>query len=246
MPTALSLVPPVVALVSLVLAVGPAASAARDYVARLEASSPSARTPRIRHPRLLERRPQAVVALALLVPVTWWGVLSGALADTVVALPFVAVLGAACCVDAVCHRLPDRLLGWAALWLIVTTTLRLGTGTVLGAAAGEALWPAAHAALRPVARAVIAAAGIGLVMVIMTLLPSGMGLGDAKLSALCALWLGQLSVEASVAGVMLGFLLGGLTAVVLLVLRRAGRKQRMAFGPYLGAGAWLAWLLAVT
>ena len=114
MPTALSLVPPVVALVSLVLAVGPAASAARDYVARLEASSPSARTPRIRHPRLLERRPQAVVALALLVPVTWWGVLSGALADTVVALPFVAVLGAACCVDAVCHRLPDRLLGRSA------------------------------------------------------------------------------------------------------------------------------------
>ena len=238
MPTALSLVPPVVALVSLVLAVGPAASAARDYVARLEASSPSARTPRIRHPRLLERRPQAVVALALLVPVTWWGVLSGALADTVVALPFVAVLGAACCVDAVCHRLPDRLLGRAALWLIAATVVRLGAEVVSGAPVGEAA--------RPVGRAALAALGVGLVMYLLALLPSGMGLGDVKLSALCALWLGQLSVEASVAGVMLGFLLGGLTAVVLLVLRRAGRKQRMAFGPYLGAGAWLAWLLAVT
>ena len=238
MPTALSLVPPVVALVSLVLAVGPAASAARDYVARLEASSPSARTPRIRHPRLLERRPQAVVALALLVPVTWWGVLSGALADTVVALPFVAVLGAACCVDAVCHRLPDRLLGRAALWLIAATVVRLGAVVVSGAPVGEAA--------RPVGRAALSALGVGLVMYLLAMLPSGMGLGDVKLSALCALWLGQLSVEASVAGVMLGFLLGGLTAVVLLVLRRAGRKQRMAFGPYLGAGAWLAWLLAVT
>lgn len=238
MPTALSLVPPVVALVSLVLAVGPAASAARDYVARLEASSPSARTPRIRHPRLLERRPQAVVALALLVPVTWWGVLSGALADTVVALPFVAVLGAACCVDAVCHRLPDRLLGRAALWLIAATVVRLGAEVVSGAPVGEAT--------RPVGRAALSALGVGLVMYLLAMLPSGMGLGDVKLSALCALWLGQLSVEASVAGVMLGFLLGGLTAVVLLVLRRAGRKQRMAFGPYLGAGAWLAWLLAVT
>lgn len=238
MPTALSLVPPVVALVSLVLAVGPAASAARDYVARLEASSPSARTPRIRHPRLLERRPQAVVALALLVPVTWWGVLSGALADTVVALPFVAVLGAACCVDAVCHRLPDRLLGRAALWLIAATVVRLGAEVVSGASVGEAA--------RPVGRAALSALGVGLVMYLLAMLPSGMGLGDVKLSALCALWLGQLSVEASVAGVMLGFLLGGLTAVVLLVLRRAGRKQRMAFGPYLGAGAWLAWLLAVT
>lgn len=237
MPTALSLVPPVVALVSLVLAVGPAASAARDYVARLEASSPSARTPRIRHPRLLERRPQAVVALALLVPVTWWGVLSGALADTVVALPFVAVLGAACCVDAVCHRLPDRLLGRAALWLIAATVVRLGAEVVSGAPVGEAA--------RPVGRAALSALGVGLVMYLLAMLPSGMGLGDVKLSALCALWLGQLSVEASVAGVMLGFLLGGLTAVVLLVLRRAGRKQRMAFGPYLGAGAWLAWLLAV-
>ena len=232
MPTALSLVPPVVALVSLVLAVGPAASAARDYVARLEASSPSARTPRIRHPRLLERRPQAVVALALLVPVTWWGVLSGALADTVVALPFVAVLGAACCVDAVCHRLPDRLLGRAALWLIAATVVRLGAEVVSGAPVGEAA--------RPVGRAALSALGVGLVMYLLAMLPSGMGLGDVKLSALCALWLGQLSVEASVAGVMLGFLLGGLTAVVLLVLRRAGRKQRMAFGPYLGAGAWLA------
>lgn len=238
MPTALSLVPPVVALVSLVLAVGPAASATRDYVARLEASSPSARTPRIRHPRLLERRPQAVVALALLVPVTWWGVLSGALADTVVALPFVAVLGAACCVDAVCHRLPDRLLGRAALWLIAATVVRLGAEVVSGAPVGEAA--------RPVGRAALSALGVGLVMYLLAMLPSGMGLGDVKLSALCALWLGQLSVEASVAGVMLGFLLGGLTAVVLLVLRRAGRKQRMAFGPYLGAGAWLAWLLAVT
>lgn len=238
MPTALSLVPPVVALVSLVLAVGPAASAARDYVARLEASSPSARTPRIRHPRLLERRPQAVVALALLVPVTWWGILSGALADTVVALPFVAVLGAACCVDAVCHRLPDRLLGRAALWLIAATVVRLGAEVVSGAPVGEAA--------RPVGRAALSALGVGLVMYLLAMLPSGMGLGDVKLSALCALWLGQLSVEASVAGVMLGFLLGGLTAVVLLVLRRAGRKQRMAFGPYLGAGAWLAWLLAVT
>ena len=238
MPTALSLVPPVVALVSLVLAVGPAASAARDYVARLEASSPSARTPRIRHPRLLERRPQAVVALALLVPVTWWGVLSGAHADTVVALPFVAVLGAACCVDAVCHRLPDRLLGRAALWLIAATVVRLGAEVVSGAPVGEAA--------RPVGRAALSALGVGLVMYLLAMLPSGMGLGDVKLSALCALWLGQLSVEASVAGVMLGFLLGGLAAVVLLVLRRAGRKQRMAFGPYLGAGAWLAWLLAVT
>lgn len=84
-------------------------------MARLETSSPSAKTPRIHHLRLLERHSQAVIALTLLVPVTRWGVLSGVLVDAVVALPFVAVLGAACHVDAVRHRLPDRLLGRVAL-----------------------------------------------------------------------------------------------------------------------------------
>ena len=233
------------AVASLLLAAGPAAAAARGYVARLAAPSASGNPPRVRRSWILERRPQAVVALVLTGPVVWRGGVSGALADTVVALPLVAVLGVACCVDAVSHRLPDRLLGWAALWLIVTTTLRLGTGTVLGAAAGEALWPAAHAALRPVARAMIAAAGIGLVMVIMTLLPSGMGLGDAKLSALCALWLGQLSAEAPFMGIILSSFIGGLAALVLLVLRRASWKTPMAYGPHLGAGAWLTWLLVV-
>ena len=72
-----------------------------------------------------------------------------------------------------------------------------------------------------------------------------MGFGDVKLSALCALWLGQLSAEAPIMGIILGFFTGGLAALVLMALHRADRKTAIAFGPYLGAGAWLTWLLVV-
>ena len=179
-------------------------------------------------------------------PILWRGV-DRALADTLVALPLVAVLGVACCVDAVSHRLPNRLLGWAALWLIAATGLHLGAEMLSSALGGTETSGAAGAlgALWPVGRAALAALGIGIVMVVMALLPSGLGFGDVKLSALCALWLGQLSAEAPIMGIILGFFTGGLAALVLMALHRADRKTAIAFGPYLGAGAWLTWLLVV-
>ena len=61
------------AVASLLLAAGPAAAAAREYVARLAAPSASGNPPRVRRPWLLERRPQAVVALVLTGPVVWRG-----------------------------------------------------------------------------------------------------------------------------------------------------------------------------
>jgi len=251
MPTALiaALTAAVVAIAALVLAAGPAASAAREYVARLAASTDSAdstHAPQIRRPWLLERRFQALIALALMGPILWRGV-DRALADTLVALPLVAVMGVACCVDAVSHRLPNRLLGWAALWLIAATGLRLGAEMLSSALGGTETSGAAGAlgALWPVGRAALAALGIGIVMVVMALLPSGLGFGDVKLSALCALWLGQLSAEAPIMGIILGFFTGGLAALVLMALHRADRKTAIAFGPYLGAGAWLTWLLVV-
>lgn len=250
MPTALiaALTAAVVAIAALVLAAGPAASAAREYVARLAAtdSTDSTHAPQIRRPWLLERRFQALIALVLMGPVLWRGV-DRALADTLVALPLVAVLGVACCVDAVSHRLPNRLLGWAALWLIAATGLHLGAEMLSSPPGGTETSGAAGAlgALWPVGRAALAALGIGIVMVVMALLPSGLGFGDVKLSALCALWLGQLSAEAPIMGIILGFFTGGLAALVLMALHRADRKTAIAFGPYLGAGAWLTWLLVV-
>lgn len=116
----------VVVTASAALAAGPASSAARAYTARLDGPDAPENAPRVRRPRLLDRRPQATAVLILTIPAGWWGARAGALADTVTALPLVAILVVACSVDAVCHRLPDRLLGWAARWLAVATATRLG------------------------------------------------------------------------------------------------------------------------
>jgi leader peptidase (prepilin peptidase)/N-methyltransferase len=42
-----------------------------------------------------------------------------------------------------------------------------------------------------------------------------------------------------------GVLAGGVGAFVLLVTRRKGRKDAMAYGPYLALGAWLIIAIAV-
>ena len=227
----------VVVTASAALAAGPASSAARAYTARLDGPDAPENAPRVRRPRLLDRRAPATAVLILTIPAGWWGARAGALADTVTALPLVAILVVACSVDAVCHRLPDRLLGWAARWLAVATATRLGVDLAVGASTGRATWPAG--------RAGIIALGIGAVMLIMHLLRTGLGFGDVKLCTLCSAWLGQLDPWTPITGLMLGFLLGGLAGVVLLLLRRAKLKQHIAFGPYLGAGAWLAWMLAL-
>lgn len=68
--------------------------------------------------------------------------------------------------------------------------------------------------------------------------PAGMGLGDVRLSGLLGMCLGFASVGHAVLGALAGFVLGGLLAVALLVLGRAGPRSRVAFGPAMLAGAF--------
>lgn len=185
---------------------------------------------------LLAPASQGVLA-ALLCGVTLMrGAAGGAWGEVIVALPLVALLGAACSVDAVCHRLPNRLLGAAAIWL--------GAALIVRAAAGLVTGPAARAGAPPV-RAVLCALGIGGAVLILALLPSGLGMGDVKLCALTGLWLGPLGWGVALSGVLAGVVLAGLSAIVLMAARVVGRKQMIAMGPHLIMGAWLAWLLAV-
>ncbi|MBE6482786.1 MAG: prepilin peptidase [Actinomyces ruminicola] len=193
---------------------------------------------RVRARGLLGRLPQGLLAVLLCGATLVWGLSRGAELDTAFALPVVALLGVAGSVDAVCHRLPDRLLGSAALWLLAVTALRPVAALIAGIPASVALWPAG--------RAVLCALGAGAAVFVMWLIPaSGMGLGDVKLCALLGLWLGYAAVEYVVTGLILGFVLAGLVAIGLMLTRRAGRKDMLAFGPYLAVGGWLAWLLAV-
>lgn len=68
----------------------------------------------------------------------------------------------------------------------------------------------------------------------------GMGMGDVKLAGVLGLYLGWLGLGALLVGSFLPFLLGGLFAVVLIIARRAGRKSRIPFGPWMILGAWAA------
>ena len=154
------------------------------------------------------------------------------------ALPIVALLGAACSVDAVCHRLPNRILGPAALWTGAATLALLTFNVATGLQLADAAWIALRAALCAVCAGVIVGA--------MVLIPgSGMGLGDAKLCAVLGLWLGYFGAGEAAMAIILGFFIGGAVAIVLMISRLAGRKTLIAFGPYLATGGWLTWMLAV-
>jgi leader peptidase (prepilin peptidase)/N-methyltransferase len=67
-------------------------------------------------------------------------------------------------------------------------------------------------------------------------LVGGMGMGDVKLAA--ALGFASWNLSVAVVSPVLAFLVGGLASVALLVAGRRGR--RIAFGPFLLGGFWVA------
>ena len=72
---------------------------------------------------------------------------------------------------------------------------------------------------------------------------SGLGLGDVKLAGVQGLLLGWFGWGTALIGVYAGFILGGIVALGLLISRRAGRKDYVAFGPPMILGAVAALLL---
>jgi leader peptidase (prepilin peptidase)/N-methyltransferase len=162
---------------------------------------------------------EVVLAPAIM---TLWGAYVGwqasSLAVATCALLVTALLLALSLVDFQTRRLPN-LLVLAVLGCAVLQALWLGKPTLGGAATGMA----------------VALAVFGLIY----LLGRGaLGLGDVKLEAALGALLGYpLVLVAMFAGIMVG----GLAAAVLLLTRRAGRKDAFAYGPYLALGAWLVY-----
>ena len=133
-------------------------------------------------------------------------------------------------IDARCQRLPDALTLPSypvALALLGLAALLLpgGAGHFLGALAGLAL-----------------AWGVFLLQVL--IYPAGLGWGDVKLAGLLGLYLGWLGLGALVAGLFLGYLFAAAAGLALIAARRASRKSRLPFGPYLLAGTFTAILLS--
>jgi leader peptidase (prepilin peptidase)/N-methyltransferase len=67
--------------------------------------------------------------------------------------------------------------------------------------------------------------------------PKGMGFGDVKLAGILGLYLGWIGWGALAVGAFAGFVVGGVFSLVLIVMRRAGRKSTIPFGPWMIIGA---------
>ena len=132
-------------------------------------------------------------------------------------------------VDLAVHRLPDRVVFPS---MAVVAAAQLADALVLGT--WDELLRAVLAG--PAAFAVAAAAAM--------VSPGGMGFGDVKLIGLIGLLLGWFGWTLLLLGVLLGFVVGALGALVLMAGRRAGWRTEVALGPSLLAGAALALGLA--
>ncbi len=125
--------------------------------------------------------------------------------------------------------------------LIDITTHRLTRSVTMRAAfvGGPLLSVAAISNNQPGKIGVMAFSFIATLLTFMTLsLASkrGIGAGDVRLAAVLAIFLGYLGAQYVVQGLTLGFLLGGVVALLLLISRKATRNSRIAFGPYICIG----------
>lgn len=160
-------------------------------------------------------------ALTLAGMALWGGWVGWQAAGLAVAASGLAVTSLLLCVTLVdfrVRRIPNELVlalfTWAAVQLIWL---------------GQPGWGAAGLGL-------LAAGGLFFLLRIVG--RGALGLGDVKLEAAVGALLGYPVV---LAAIFAGVLAGGLAAAFLLLTKRAGRKDPIAYGPYLALGAWLVY-----
>ena len=180
--------------------------------------------------RISAQYPLVEAATGLLFVVT---VVQLAHLDRLVSAPAYLYLAAAgtalTLIDARTHRLPDRIV-------LPSYPVLLGLLTVTSAVTGD--WSALVRGL------VGAALSLAVYLLMWLVYPGGMGFGDVKLAGLVGMALAYLSWPALAVGTFAAFLLGGIVGTVLLVTTERSRRSRLAFGPFMVAGVWVALLLA--
>lgn len=157
------------------------------------------------------------------------GLVEGALVLALVAFLYLAAITIALAlIDLDTHKLPNKIVVPAYL----VGAVLLGASSIL-VADYDAL-------IR---------AGIGMVAMFVAYLlmalayPGGMGFGDVKLAGVLGLYLAWLGWGELIVGAFAAFVLGGVFSIILLILRRAGRKSGIPFGPWMLAGAWIGAIL---
>lgn len=127
-------------------------------------------------------------------------------------------------IDLDTHTLPNRIV----IPSYIVGALLLGvTGVINGN----------HGAIF---RALIGMISLGLFYFGAALLyPGGMGMGDVKFAGVLGLFLGYLGWGVLLVGAFSAFVLGGIFALILIVLRKAERNSGIPFGPWMLTGAWI-------
>ncbi|MFF0285079.1 prepilin peptidase [Streptomyces sp. NPDC005262] len=127
-------------------------------------------------------------------------------------------------IDRRVHRLPDQL----TLPLAGAAVVLLGGAALLPEHAGSWL------------SALFGGLALGGFYFLLFLInPNGMGFGDVKLALSLGVALGWYGWAVVFAGGFAGFVLGAVYGFGLVILRRAGRRTGIPFGPFMIAGALL-------
>ncbi|MFF5875996.1 prepilin peptidase [Streptomyces californicus] len=199
----------------------PTAAPALHPTTSTPATIPTPATAPVYAPRLLAPVVTAVVCVAL-------AAATGARPELIawLALTPVAVLLAV--VDRRVHRLPDPL----TLPLAAAAVLLLGGAALLPGAAGS--WTSG----------LLGGLALGGFYFLLFLInPNGMGFGDVKLALALGVALGWYGWAVLFVGGFAGFLFGAAYGLGLVLLRGAGRKTGIPFGPFMITGALAALLL---
>jgi leader peptidase (prepilin peptidase)/N-methyltransferase len=117
---------------------------------------------------------------------------------------------------------------------IVYPVLALEAGLLVMAAAATGQWSRLEVAA---VSGVVAAASF---FAIHFLNPKWMAFGDVRLAGVIGLALGWLGAAIALLGIFLGFLLGAVVGVALILTKRIDAKAHIPFGVFLAIGAFIA------
>lgn len=183
---------------------------------------PAGQLPRLRDATPSGRRSEWLLIAAV---AATCGVLAGSVGPTA-ELPAFFYLGwvgvVLAAIDLRHHRLPDLLV-------LPSYPIAVALLSVAATADGDG---------GPLARSLACAAALaGFYYVIAFAAPGGLGFGDVKLAGVLGLYLGWVGWSAVVLAIVLAFTSAAAMALILIALRRAGRRSRIPFGPFMIVGA---------
>lgn len=166
------------------------------------------------------RYPMVEALTGILFAVVGWRIgWTAALPAYLVLVGFLVALAA---IDIDTTTLPRRLIHACA----AAGTVLLGVASAVGDDWRRMGWAAIGAAGVYATFRIIHAAARG-----------GFGYGDVRLGALLGGYLGWLGLSYVPVGIFLGFVLGSVVGVALMVGAKADRRTALPFGPFLAAGA---------